>query len=169
MNSLSNNQIQKLILMTSEFVELARFNPPLPSEKEPAYTSRVVLPAVSAWVKSLNENGLHVRGDGGLNPLKIVWDEISLYPDITIMHFHDRLISFEVKFLRNEDPGGSLTKAIGQTYMYEKAGFEASFGIIVDCRALNSSFPSVESANQIELSDRARAYIFKPSDKSMTA
>ena len=168
MNSLTSNQIQKLIFMTSEFVQNTRLKPPLSAEKEPAYTSRVVLPLVSAWVKSLNENGLHVRGDGGLNPLKIVWDEISLYPDITIMHFHDRLISFEVKFLRNDDPGGSLTKAIGQTYMYEKAGFQASFGVIVDCRTLNLSSPSVESANEIELTKSSRAYIFKPSDKPAT-
>lgn len=162
MSSLSSNQVEKLIAMTSDFIQSERLGPPLADEKEPAYTSRVVLPCVSAWIKSLNETGLDVRGDGGLNPLKIVWDEISLYPDITIMHFHERLISFEVKFLRNEDPGGSLTKATGQTYMYEKAGFKASFGVVVDCRNLTTSSLMVELFSQIEITSNAKAFIFKP-------
>lgn len=162
MSSLSNSQLERLITKTSSFIENTSFLPPLASEKEPAYTSRVLLPAVTEWVKSLNAGGLHVRGDGGANPLRIVWDEISLFPDITIMHFHDRLVSFEVKFLRNDDPGGSLTKALGQTYMYEKAGFTASIGIVIDCRKLTENHSLVSNTQEIQLTENSKAYIFKP-------
>jgi hypothetical protein len=162
-SSLSEQQIEKLILKTNSFLSETPLLPPQQLEKEPAYTKRVVLPAVSHWVQSLNTAALHVRGDGGPNPLRIVWDDIALYPDVTIMYFHDRLISFEVKFLRSEDPGGSLTKALGQTLMYEKAGFSASFGIIIDCRKLTSDHSTVSIRDNIYVSKNATAYIYKPS------
>jgi hypothetical protein len=161
-SSLSESKVELLYIKALEAISNSVFSAPLDSEKEPAFTNRVVLPFVSAWVKSLNENGLHVRGDGGLNPLRLVWDEVSFYPDITIMNFQDRLVSYEVKFLRMEDPGGSLTKAIGQTMIYEKAGFASSIGVIIDCRKLQNSHSKVRYSETIHLSERATALIFKP-------
>ena len=162
MTKLPEQQLEKLIQKTSTFLNETSLLPPLQTEKEPAYTKRVVLPAVSHWVTSLNAGALHVRGDGGANPLRVVWDDIVLYPDVTIMNFHERLISFEVKFIRNDDPGGSLTKALGQTLMYEKAGFAASYGIIIDCRKLMPDHMSVSISDNIHVSENATAFIYKP-------
>jgi len=102
------------------------------------------------------------RGDGGLNPLRIVWDGISLFPDVTVMQFHDRLISYEVKFLKPEDPGGSLTKAVGQTFMYERAGFAGSIGVIVDCRKIQATHVGFIHTESIELSKNSTVCVFKP-------
>ena len=162
MSTLSAPQIRTLYYKTHELLIEKVLIPPLSSEKETSYTQRVILPLISEWVKSLNEAGLHVRGDGGLNPLPIVWDGIALYPDVTIMNFLERLMSFEVKFLRIEDPGGSLTKAIGQTLMYEKAGFATSIGIIVDCRKLQDSHTGLRVSESFQLSENSVALIFKP-------
>ena len=162
MTELSSSKVETLFRKTLEVLETSTFAPPLETEKELAYTQRVVLPFISQWIATLNENGLHVRGDGGLNPLRLVWDEISLFPDVTVMNFQERLISFEVKFLRNEDPGGSLTKGIGQTFMYEKAGFKASVGIIIDCRKIIRSHNALKYSERMQLSERAVAYVFKP-------
>ena len=163
MKSLTNSQIE--ILFSRALDSIIRNALPLPreGEKETAFTQRVILPFVTEWVKTLNVGGLHVRGDGGLNPLKVVWDGISLYPDVTVMQFHDRLVSYEVKFLKPEDPGGSLTKAIGQTLMYEKAGFASSIGVIVDCRKIQPVHVGFRHSESIQLSDHATVCIFKPS------
>ena len=162
MTELSSSKVETLFRKTLEILETSTFTPPLETEKELAYTQRVILPFISQWIATLNENGLHVRGDGGANPLRLVWDGISLFPDVTVMNFQERLISFEIKFLRNEDPGGSLTKGIGQTLMYEKAGFKASVGIIIDCRKIIGSHNALKYAERLELSERAVAYVFKP-------
>ena len=155
MKSLTSSQIEILFGKALEAISAKVLPVPTEGEKETTFTQRVILPFVTEWVKTLNVVGLHVRGDGGLNPLRIVWDGISLFPDVTVMQFHDRLISYEVKFLKPEDPGGSLTKAIGQTLMYEKAGFASSIGIIIDCRKFQVS-------DTIQLSQHATVFIFKP-------
>ena len=82
MKSLTNSQIE--ILFSKALDSIIANDLPLPGEgeKETAFTQRVILPFVTGWVKNLNVGGLHVRGVGGLNPLKVVWDGISLYPDV---------------------------------------------------------------------------------------
>jgi hypothetical protein len=160
--SLTNSQIEILFSKALDSIITNALPLPREGEKETAFTQRVILPFVTEWVKTLNVGGLHVRGDGGLNPLKVVWDGISLYPDVTVMQFHDRLVSYEVKFLKPEDPGGSLTKAIGQTLMYEKAGFASSIGVIVDCRKIQPVHVGFRHSESIQLSDHATVCIFKP-------
>ena len=162
MKSLTNSQIEILFSKALDSIITNALPLPREGEKETAFTQRVILPFVTEWVKTLNVGGLHVRGDGGLNPLKVVWDGISLYPDVTVMQFHDRLVSYEVKFLKPEDPGGSLTKAIGQTLMYEKAGFASSIGVIVDCRKIQPVHVGFRHSESIQLSDHATVCIFKP-------
>ena len=162
MKSLTNSQIEILFSKALDSIITNALPLPREGEKETAFTQRVILPFVTEWVKTLNVGGLHVRGDGGLNPLKVVWDGISLYPDVSVMQFHDRLVSYEVKFLKPEDPGGSLTKAIGQTLMYEKAGFASSIGVIVDCRKIQPVHVGFRHSESIQLSDHATVCIFKP-------
>lgn len=162
MNSFSENKVSLLYLKTRETLSQHLWPLPFRDEKETTYTQRVILPFISDWVKELNEKDLHVRGDGGLNPLPIVWDEISLYPDVTIMVFHDRLLAIEVKFIRTEDPGGSLTKAIGQTLMYEKAGFANAIAIMFDSRRLEDSSQSFHLSQNIEISRNSSALYYKP-------
>ena len=162
MNSLTDSQIEVLFSKALDSIIANVLPLPGEGEKETAFTQRVVLPFVTDWVKTLNVGGLHVRGDGGLNPLAVVWDGISLYPDVTVMQFHARLVSYEVKFLKPEDPGGSLTKAIGQTLMYERAGFASSIGVIVDCRKIQPTHVGFRYSESIQLTDHATICIFKP-------
>jgi hypothetical protein len=161
-SSLSEEKLKLLYSKIRGLLSNQILLPPTPGEKEPNYTQRVILPLVSEWVKSLNENGLHVRGDGGPNPLPIVWDEISLYPDVKIMNFHDRLVAIEVKFLKQEDAGGSLTKGIGQTVMYEKAGFSTSVGMMIDCRQVEDWHVGYQISQEIVISEHSSALIYKP-------
>ena len=162
MNSLTSSQIEILVGKALDAIIANVIPLPDEGEKETAFTQRVILPFVTEWVKTLNVGSLHVRGDGGLNPLRVVWDDISLFPDVTVMQFHDRLVSYEVKFLKPEDPGGSLTKAIGQTIMYERAGFASSIGVIVDCRKIQPAHVGFRHFDSIKLSERATVCIFKP-------
>jgi hypothetical protein len=161
-SSFSDSKASLLYLKTKELLSKHIWPLPILEEKETTYTQRVILPFISEWVKELNEGELHVRGDGGLNPLPIVWDEISLYPDVTIMIFQRRLLAIEVKFVRAEDPGGSLTKAIGQTSMYEKAGFANAIAIIFDSRRMMVSNQGFHLSQVIPISENSSALYYKP-------
>jgi hypothetical protein len=63
-----------------------------------------------------------------------------------------------------EDPGGSLTKAIGQTLMYEKAGFANSIAIMFDSRRLEDSNQSFHLSQNIEISRNSSALYYKPAN-----
>lgn len=164
MNSFSESKAALLYSKARDALSEHFWPLPLREEMETNYTQRVILPFFLNWVKELNEKDLHVRGDGGTNPLPIIWDEINLYPDVTITIFQKRLLAIEVKFIRIEDSGGSLTKAIGQTFMYEKAGFSNCIGIIFDSRRLYHSNLGFRLSETLAVSNNSIALYFKPSN-----
>ncbi len=131
---LSDEQLEKFWCLFKNLIEVTDFPSPNLGELEEAYTARVVLPWLQNWVNGLRVSSLHVRGDGGSNPEPLFWKSISLYPDLTVRSFEHKYLALEIKFIRNEDPGGSLTKAVGQSFMYHYAGFRHSVGLVFDIR-----------------------------------
>ena len=53
-----------------------------------------------------------------------------------------------MKILRDHDASGSLTKAVGQTFMYKALGFEKVIGLIFDVRK-NTKLGLRETLNQL--------------------
>ena len=144
------------------FIELhsISFDPPNSEENEEGFTSRVVSPWLKNWVSDLGEPELYVRADGGPETLPLYWSNISLHPDLTITSNQDKYVAFEVKFLRNADPGGSMTKCIGQTYFYHFLDFDSSFGLVFDLRSRSKSIDALKFRELIQITDKTQVLIF---------
>lgn len=134
MNYISDIQLVRLEQLVISDIESATFPRPIDEEKEEEFTKRVFLPHLQSSVEAIGAKFLFLRSDGGVSPLATYWQGMAFYPDATITAFSDKLIAFEIKFLRAGDPGGSLSKAIGQSILYKMGGFERSYSLIFDLR-----------------------------------
>lgn len=161
MTSLSEKQLQKLFLLSQEAILESEFHGPSRDEKEEAYTSRVVLPWLANWAKSMKVDHFYVRGDGGPNPHALYWQDFTHFPDVTITEFASKHIATEVKILRSDDDGGSLAKAIGQAVIYQKAGFSYSMALIFDIRSLDVERRAMKCAKLVKVSDSTFVAVFK--------
>lgn len=157
---LSDSQIDKLALFVDDWLE--ELQPPLTSalETEPKFTANELLPWLRTNVEGLNKSGLYVRGDGGPVIKPVVWEGVPFLPDLSIVMGDHRYISFEVKLLRDQDPGGSLSKALGQTLLYSKLGYSYSFGLIFDCRSDANRKQQFSIKDRFEITPRAKVCIF---------
>ena len=88
--------------------------------------------------------------------------ELSLYLNAwnVTCKAHEKYISYEVKILRDGDPGGALTKAIGQTALYARLGYRASFGLIFDQRTSVSRNSIVSWRSEILEQDSSHVHYF---------
>jgi hypothetical protein len=136
------------------------FEAPLAAESEESFTARVISPWLKDWVAELKEPELYVRADGGPDTKAIYWSNISLFPDLTITAGLEKYVAFEVKFLRNEDPGGSMTKCIGQTYFYHFLDFDSSFGLVFDLRSRLDANAAFKFSELIQITDKTQILIF---------
>ena len=131
---LSEDKQLRLFGLVCRELKDSSFPIPESTENETSYTGRVLFPWLKNLVGELNEPDLYVRGDGGPEVIPVFWQGISFYPDLTIVSSNLKYLAFEVKFLREGDPGGALTKAIGQTFIYSHFGYSRSIGLIFDFR-----------------------------------
>ena len=154
---LSEQQISSLYEMLLEEVTSMQIESPHVNEQETSFTSRVLYPWLRDWVAALRKPGLYVRGDGGPSISPVVWHGITFRPDLGIYSGQNKYVAVEIKLLTNADPGGSLTKAVGQTLMYEELGFAKSLGLIFDLsRNIGGKFQTLE---KIEINPRVQVHI----------
>lgn len=140
MTKLSEEQLSKLSHLFSQFLESCVW--PLEStvDGEVAFTSNEVLPRVKQWLKTLRRNTLVIRSDGeALQPLPLSLLSATFRPDLEIVEHSDRLIALEVKFIKQNDPSGSIAKAIGQALLYKTVGSKKSFALLIDLRGQSSN------------------------------
>lgn len=158
--SLSETQLKQLYELFSEEISSGVFSGPLEDENETSFTGRVMLPWMQNWVSTLLKPELYVRGDGGpaINP--VTWHGISFYPDLGVYSVFSRHVAVEIKILTSKDPSGSLTKAIGQTLMYERFGFAYSVGIIFNL--LEGFSPQFRVTEKILINDNSKVFILSP-------
>jgi hypothetical protein len=157
---LSEEKRERLFSRLFSELHSVSFTSPGPTENEEGFTSRVVSPWLKNWVRDLEEPELYVRADGGPETLPLFWSNISLHPDLTITSNQDRYVAFEVKFLRNADPGGSMTKCIGQTFFYHFLDFDSSFGLVFDLRSRANSLETLKFREIIQITDKTQVLIF---------
>lgn len=138
------------------------FAPPLESEKERGYTGRVLLPWLQQWVRNLNHPGLYVRGDGGPGIAPVTWSGIQLFPDLAIVEGTAKYLAIEVKLITDVDPGGSVTKAVGQTVLYGQLGYLDSIGMIFDARSAANPSTVVSVVQQFDISPATSIFILRP-------
>jgi hypothetical protein len=101
---------------------------------ERSLTKKQIGPALNKFVESLLVPQLLVRYDGHKTVKPLLRHGMTFLPDAHVTLGNQKVAALEVKILRDGDPSGSLSKAIGQTYLYRALGFEMSLGLIIDAR-----------------------------------
>jgi hypothetical protein len=104
------------------------------AQLERSLTKSQVGPALQRFVDSLAMPQLIVRYDGHKSVRPLLRHGMTFLPDAQVTLGNQKIAAVEVKILRDGDPSGSLSKAIGQTYLYRALGFEMALGIIFDAR-----------------------------------
>jgi hypothetical protein len=132
---LNDRQLQNLIRIAESWVKEIEVDAAALRAGETAFTGDVLLPWLQKKVSSLMKPELYVRGDGGPPVQPLIWEGVTFYPDLAVVSAYEKYLAIEVKILRDGDPGGALTKAIGQTSLYARLGYSATFGLIFDQRS----------------------------------
>jgi hypothetical protein len=129
---LTESQFSALVKITKNTLAELKFERPQYRTNEITFTKEFVVPQIEKMLVDIKEKRLNLRGDG-IQPVRPLFkSRFSIKPDIEIEIFGERLIAFEVKILRKNDPTGSLTKAIGQGLLYRAWGYKAAFVLIID-------------------------------------
>jgi len=131
---LNESQLRNLIHIAESWVKEIEVEASALQDGEIVFTGKVLLPWLQKKVSTLLKPELYVRGDGGPPVQPLIWEGITFYPDLAVVTAYEKYLAFEVKILRDGDPGGALTRAIGQTSLYERLGYMATFGLIFDQR-----------------------------------
>lgn len=159
---LNKNQLDKLFLKSVDFLESHSYEAMAEGQQERTLTKNQVGPAIKKFATSLGIHQLVVRHDGESSVRPLLRHGMTFLPDAQILLGNQKLLAVEVKILRDSDPSGSLSKAIGQTFMYKSLGYEISLGMIFDFR--KKTHPDLyESLRAIgSSSERTRILLFNP-------
>lgn len=141
---LSDEQFKKLMEYADAWIKELVLPIVTSTWEEKIFTAEHLLPWLQGKVEQLAKPGLYVRGDGGPSVHPVVWSNIAFFPDLAIVSDEEKLVAFEIKLIREVDPGSSLSKAIGQSILYSSFGYKVSRAIVVDCRE------SIKNANQMK-------------------
>ena len=131
---LTNARLNKLHELVREGLESTEWPAIKEGQQERSITNHFVGPAVKSVLEVIGERQLILRHDGEIAPRSMVRYGMSFSPDVEISLYSQKCLAIEVKILRDHDASGSLTKAIGQTFMYKALGFEKVIGLIFDAR-----------------------------------
>jgi hypothetical protein len=131
---LNERQLGNLVRISEDWVREIQVESSSLNAGETSFTAEVLLPWLQKKVSTLLKPELYVRGDGGPPVQPLIWEGITFFPDLAVVSANEKYLAYEVKILRDGDPGGALTKAIGQTALYARLGYRASFGLIFDQR-----------------------------------
>lgn len=134
MQHLTFSRLENLNRITLEYLRNFEWEFPRPNQQERSLTNHTVGPSMENLLLKLGERQLVIRYDGKLNPRSMMRHGMNFLPDLEVYLYSQKCIALEVKILRDNDASGSLSKAIGQTFMYKALGFEIAIGLIFDAR-----------------------------------
>ena len=157
---LNDRQIRNLIRISEGWIKEFQVDATDLNVSETAFTGHILLPWLQKKVSILLKPELYVRGDGGPPVQPLIWEGITFYPDLAVVSAYEKYLAYEVKILRDGDPGGALTKAIGQTALYSRLGYSATFGLIFDQRSSVARNSTVSWKSEILEQDSSHVHYF---------
>jgi hypothetical protein len=134
MKDLSTSQLDQLFKQIAEYFSEVESPSIAWGQQERTLTKVWVGPKLKEFVETLLIPQIVLRYDGATPVRPLLKHGMTFLPDGHLNLGHQKVCAVEVKFLRDADPSGSLTKAIGQTLMYRALGYEISLGLIFDLR-----------------------------------
>jgi hypothetical protein len=132
---LSEARLEKFFLKLIEHFQSVEIEYEAKGQLERSLTKSQVGPALQKFVDSLVMPQLIVRYDGQKSVRPLLRHGMTFLPDAQVTLGNQKIVAIEVKILRDGDPSGSLSKAIGQTYLYRALGFEMAIGLLIDARS----------------------------------
>ena len=134
-SELTESEIEKFFEKVVSFFEGKEIEAMAQGQQERSLTKNQIGPALKELVTKIGIQQIVVRYDGH-NPVRpLLRHGMTFLPDAQASLGSQKILAIEVKILRDSDPSGSLSKAIGQTFMYRALGFEMSLGLIFDNRS----------------------------------
>ena len=102
---LNQKQLDNLIRLSESWIKEIEVEASSLTLGETAFTGEVLLPWLQGKVSTLLKPELYVRGDGGPPVQPLIWEGITVFPDLTVVSAYEKYLAFEVKILRDGDPG----------------------------------------------------------------
>ena len=127
---------------------------------EPRFTGEELYQRAKSFVEALNRKSLLIRADGHVAPRQLRFSGMSFVPDLEIVEFETRHLAVEVKFIREVDPSGSITKAMGQVLLYKSLGFKQAHALIVDTRLSSDALELQHDVEKLLLPDGIACSVF---------
>ena len=134
---LKESELENFFKKVVTFFESASIEALAQGQQERSLTKNQIGPALKVFVTSLRIPQIVVRHDGDTAVRPLLRHGLTFLPDAQASLGSQKVLAVEVKILRDSDPSGSLSKAIGQTLMYRAMGFEMAIGLIFDNRSKN--------------------------------
>lgn len=129
---MSPEEIDVLSELLVDGLRSAQLSAPRPDEREPAFTARVVSPAIAEILKRTAVHGLTHAGDGGAPLLPTYLFGLSFRPDGGVAYHGKPVVAFEVKFLRKSHRQQALCTAVGQSVLYRAQRYPKVITLLVD-------------------------------------
>jgi hypothetical protein len=121
---------------------------PLEGEREPVYTARCLYPMVRDALAELGIHGLIEAGDGGASAQPVPMFGLLFYPDLTVKFHGKPTLAIEVKYLGGGSRGNSVATALGQAYLYQRAGYKHTGAFLID-RANRITNAQIKQAEEV--------------------
>jgi hypothetical protein len=138
-SALTELEVQRFFEKVSAHFQNQEIEALAQGQQERSLTKNQIGPALKEFVTKLGISQIVVRYDGD-NPVRpLLRHGMTFLPDAQASLGSQKILAIEVKILRDSDPSGSLSKAIGQTLMYRALGFEMALGLIFDNRTRKHS------------------------------
>ncbi len=117
---------------------LRRFPCPMPreGETEPLFTAHILLPQVRLRIQELGIQGVTATGDGSARPTPTYLLGHRFYPDMSVSYFGERLVAYEVKFLRQGGRSNAISTALGQCLLYQLDRYPRVRAVLIDTNEL---------------------------------
>jgi hypothetical protein len=117
---------------------------PSAGEGEEHYVASVLVSVVRQHLVELQ--GLTLHGEGLQRPAPARYLGYSMYPDLAVMNYSQRVVAVEVKYVNFANARGDLSTAIGQTVIYARAGYLTALAVLIGVHATGTQ-SEVEAEN----------------------
>ncbi len=106
---------------------------PEAGETEERYVASTLVPVVRGAI--VNLRGLTVHGEGIRRPAPARYLGYSMYPDIALMNYRQRVVAIEAKYVDFASAKGDLSTAIGQAVIYARGGYLTALAVLIGIHA----------------------------------
>lgn len=98
-------------------------------ENEKRYVATVIRPIVVGFASQFR--GITVLGEGHFVARPARFLAFSLYPDVSLMYYDQKLLAIEAKFIDFENSVGAIATAIGQAFLYSRSSYLTSIALLL--------------------------------------